>query len=438
MTERRDGHRSPVQEAAEVAPDRNHLGQRRRQGRPRREDGAQVPRLGPAPQSTADPPYLADPAGPVPGRLARTPGEAPARSRAPGQDPVSRPATPVPGPLPRRATADPSAADQTVAGPRGAAQGGVLRTGPSTRSPLCLGLHAHGRARRHDRRRAVRPPGLSLRADLLQLGDRHGLLLGELGEPGRGVAERPVGTGRGPSAAPHRSAECRDQSRLRHRDVYPAIPGDAVPLRPGGPGDPTAAGARERRRRAESLSVQTGRRPGPDVARQPRVRRPRLVRGVPQEAHGRAQRQPQGAVRRGAGRAVVAAGAAARDGPTGQGTGRRRQHDPRRRQYLLGAEPPDRRAGRRPRRGRTPGGLAWGPTGGPVAAASWPWPAEDRVPPRDRLAGPQAGGVPGVSLPRRDVPDQPVPDGVRRAGRATSRPGGEGVPGDPPPGGEGG
>ena len=61
--------------------------------------------------------------------------------------------------------------------------------------------------RRHHRRPAVRPPDLSLRADLLQLGDRHRLLLRELREPQRGPAERPVGTGRRAAAAPHRSAD---------------------------------------------------------------------------------------------------------------------------------------------------------------------------------------------------------------------------------------
>src|SRR5512133_1761166 len=65
--EQRDGHRSPVQEVADVAPDRNHPGPSRRQGGPRREDGTQVPRLRPAPQSATYAPYLADPGGPAPG-----------------------------------------------------------------------------------------------------------------------------------------------------------------------------------------------------------------------------------------------------------------------------------------------------------------------------------------------------------------------------------
>ena len=53
-----------------------------------------------------------------------------------------------------------------------------------------------------------------------------------------------------------------------------------------------------------------------------------------------------------------AAGSPAGDGPAAQGAGRFGEHDPRRRQHLLGAQPTDRRVGRCPRRGRDPGGLA--------------------------------------------------------------------------------
>ena len=46
--------------------------------------------------------------------------------------------------------------------------------------------------------------------------------------------------------------------------------------------------------------------------------------------------------RRGNGRAVVPAGPPAGDGPPDQGTGRLGEHDPRRRQHLLAAQPTDR------------------------------------------------------------------------------------------------
>src|SRR5947209_18606634 len=100
--EQRDGHRSSIQEAAEVAPDRIHTRQGRRSGRSRREDGTQVPRLRLAAQSATSSPYLADPGGPVPGRLARTPRTAPAQPGPPGQDPLPRPATPIFGAVPQR------------------------------------------------------------------------------------------------------------------------------------------------------------------------------------------------------------------------------------------------------------------------------------------------------------------------------------------------
>jgi hypothetical protein len=45
---------------------------------------------------------------------------------------------------------------------------------------------------------------LPLRADILELGDRHHLLFGEPGKPQRGMAERGLGIGRGGGRAPHR------------------------------------------------------------------------------------------------------------------------------------------------------------------------------------------------------------------------------------------
>ena len=142
----------------------------------------------------------------------------------------------------------------------------------------------------------------------------------------------------------------------------------------------------------------------------------------------------KGRFRRGNGRAVVPAGPPAGDGPPDQGTGRLGEHDPRRRQRLLAAQPTDRRVGGRSRQGRDPGGLARGQQGRHPASASWPGEASRRVPPRHRLAGAQARGVRGVPLPRRDVPDQPVPDRLRRVEGPAARPRGQGLPGDPPPG----
>ena len=125
------------------------------------------------PSQRRSPPHLADPGGPVPGRLARTRRAAPAQPRTPGQDPVRRPATPLSRPLPRRPAPLPCSGASSsgvpwkgrprrCSSPRSTSPGGS----PRATSPT-------GRTRRHHRRRAVRPPGLPLRADLLQLGDRH-------------------------------------------------------------------------------------------------------------------------------------------------------------------------------------------------------------------------------------------------------------------------
>ena len=57
-----------------------------------------------------------------------------------------------------------------------------------------------------------------------------------------------------------------------------------------------------------------------------------------------------------------------------------------------------------------------------AAPAPRPEQAHDQLPPRHRLAGAQAGGVRGVSLPGRHVPHEPVPHGLRRL-EGTAAPG---------------
>ena len=99
--------------------------------------------------------------------------------------------------------------------------------------------------------RAVRSPGLSLRADLLQLGDRHGLLLREFREPQPGAPERPVGTGRGSPDASDRSAHRRGEQPRRPRPVPTTLPRLAGPLRLDASSHPGPQGQPERRCRAE-------------------------------------------------------------------------------------------------------------------------------------------------------------------------------------------
>ena len=93
-------------------------------------------------------------------------------------------------------------------------------------------------------RQSLRPPDLSLRADLLELGDGNDLFLRELREPQRGLAERLVGTGRRAATASHRSADCgRAAGRRRAGVVQAALSGVAAALRLAGPGDPGRQGA---------------------------------------------------------------------------------------------------------------------------------------------------------------------------------------------------
>ena len=170
------------------------LAQGRRQGRRRREDGTQVPRLRPAPQSATSPPYLADPGGPVPGRLART------RSNMLRLNPGLQAKTlfldlqrRFPGRFPDV---------QLRCLQRRIKQWRALEGPP--KEVFFAQIHEPGRLAESDftcmaklgvtiARRAVRPPGLSLRAHLLQLGGRHRLLLRELREPQRRACKTPCG-----------------------------------------------------------------------------------------------------------------------------------------------------------------------------------------------------------------------------------------------------
>jgi hypothetical protein len=78
--------------------------------------------------------------------------------------------------------ADAATAGAAVAGHGGARQGSLLFPGTLPGTPVRLGLYLDERPGRDPRRSAVRPPGLSLRADVLELGVGDDLLLGELRE----------------------------------------------------------------------------------------------------------------------------------------------------------------------------------------------------------------------------------------------------------------
>jgi len=137
------------------------------------------------------------------------------------------------------------------------------------------------------------------------------------------------------------------------------------------------------------------------------------------------------------GGAAAVAGAAARRLPARAGAGGSRQHDPRRRQHLLGGQPSDRRMGRGPRPRRPRRGVVRPEAGGTPAALARPGQASHPLPARHRLAGAQAGRVRGLLLPRRPVPVEPLPAGLRPAVGAATGACGQGVFADPALGGPG-
>ena len=295
MTERRDGHGPPVQEAAEVAPDRNHPGQRRRQGRHRREDRTQVPRLGPAAQRTACPSHLADPARSVRRGLAR------ARGACSGS---------TPGWRPRPCSSTCSAASR-AASPT--ANCGPCSGGSSTGGP------PRARPRRCSSPRSTSPAGCVPRdfTHMTELGVTiagepfdhliyHFVLTYSNWETGtvcfsesfeslsEGLQNALWELGGVPRRAPHRSADApRCSRRRRTGGVHAALPGVAGALRPAGPGDPGRA------RRNENGDVEQSHRRFKRALDQALMLRGSRdfasrgdVRGVPARAVRPAQRRP--------------------------------------------------------------------------------------------------------------------------------------------------
>jgi hypothetical protein len=244
-----------------------------------------------------------------------------------------------------RAAADARAAGAALEGAARAGQGGVLRAGARAGPAGLLGLHAHGPAGGHDRRRAIRAPLAPLRVDVVELGARDGVLLGELREPERGAAARLAGVRRGAPAAPHRPADDGGAPRRQRRGVHGALRGALAPLRRDRRGDQRGLGARERRLRAEPPAAQGGPGAGALAAGQPGLREPTGLRGVPGRGGGAAQRGAVGALAAGAAPAAAATGAGSGDGRAVTGAGGPGQHDPGQGQRLLGAVAADRRVG---------------------------------------------------------------------------------------------
>ena len=315
-------------------------------------------------------------------------------------------------------------------------QGGLLRPDTSSRPAGSQRLHPLHGVGGDDRRESFRPPDLPLRADLLQLGDGHGVLLGELREPQRGVAERPVGTRRRADLASHGSADGGGPAGGGRAGGFQAtLPGVAESLRLARAGDPGGQGQRERRRGAEAPPFQDRRGPGPDATRQPGLLQPRRLLRLPEGAVRPAKRRPSGPTGRGTALAAAVAGTSAGGVQTAEGAGGRGQHRAGGGERLLGGQPADRRVGRGPAVRRAGRNLVRPEAAGATAPSAGAWQAPDRVPPRHRLAGPQAGCLRQLPLPGGPVPQQPLPHGLRPAPGAATGAGCQGVPADPAPGG---
>ena len=143
-------------------------------------------------------------------------------SRPGGQDAVCVASNEVSGEVRRLAVAELSAWGEALASDGGSGEGGVLQPGASSGAVVCVGFHPHEEPGRDDRRPAVRPPGLPLRADVLELGVDHDLFFGELREPQRRASKRRVGIGRRAPAAPHGSDEPGGEQRLERRRSSPS------------------------------------------------------------------------------------------------------------------------------------------------------------------------------------------------------------------------
>jgi hypothetical protein len=146
------------------------------------QNGTEVPRHEEVAQRHRAAPRLADKVGSVRRRVARSGGRIGARTGLAGQDALRVAAREISGSVRGGPGAHAATARAAVAGDGGAGQGNLLHARTLPRPALCLGLHRDERTRRDPRRSAVRPPSVSLRVDVLELGIGDDLFLGELRE----------------------------------------------------------------------------------------------------------------------------------------------------------------------------------------------------------------------------------------------------------------
>jgi hypothetical protein len=202
-----DGYGRPGSSVAPRPRRGNVVGRGGSEGGDERQDGPTLPRPPGVAEHAEDGPPLPDAARPVRGGLVGGRGAAFGRAAAVGQDAVRLAPPGAPRAVLRFAPPHVRAAGAGVAGHPRAGEGHRVSPGPSTRRLGRVGFHDHERIERHHRPAAVRPLGLPLRADVLELGVGDGVCVGIVrGVVGR-VAIGVLGTGWSAAAAPQRFPE---------------------------------------------------------------------------------------------------------------------------------------------------------------------------------------------------------------------------------------
>src|ERR1039458_4600906 len=186
----RDGHKQTGKETKEVVKHGKESRDCGVEGRDGPEDGAEVSGAGTVAQRTEKGTPVADPGGSIWRGVGGGGATDPRESGPGGQDAVRVAAAGIPRAIQRRTDPDTATADQALAGDGRTRAGSVLRPETRARAAVRVGLHAHGGVGDHGWGADVRASGVSLRADVLELGDGHDLLFGEPGEPLRRMAER--------------------------------------------------------------------------------------------------------------------------------------------------------------------------------------------------------------------------------------------------------
>ena len=174
----------------------------------------------------------------------------------------------------QRTAADPATARASVACPGGTGQGGVLHAGACAGPAGLFGLHVHEQPPGDHPGATLRAHGVSLRADLLELGACDDLFLGEFCQSERRFTERVVGPGRRAPATSNRPHDAGGASGRKPGSVHAELPGAAGTLWPCGGGNQPGEWARERRLRTGASAFQGSGRAGLAVAWQPGLYQP--------------------------------------------------------------------------------------------------------------------------------------------------------------------